>query len=98
MKRGKYFPVEFHPRLRSKAIDAWCDKVDGGKRQGNLETVSLVTTDQEWSSFYRYGAEGASPLRGRVWSRQMSNTTRTKMMRNYDCVESKYKSFSFLIA
>ena len=44
-------PVIFHPRLRSKVIDAWCEEIDSDKREGNLLTVSVVTTDEQWDSF-----------------------------------------------
>ena len=47
-------PVIFHPRLRSKVIDAWCEEIDSDKREGNLLTVSVVTTDEQWDSFHAW--------------------------------------------
>lgn len=51
-------PVVFHPRLRKEVVDAWWEKVDDMHREGNLETVPVVSTDEEWHSFYRYGGDG----------------------------------------
>ena len=52
-------PVIFHPRLRSKAINAWY-AVASEKTEGNLETVYMVKTDEQWDSFFEYG-KGEAP-------------------------------------
>ena len=55
-------PVIFHPRLRSKVIDAWCDEIDSDKREGDLLSVSVVTTDEQWYSFGAWDAMKSSDV------------------------------------